>query len=260
MNLTYKPKWFKLEDYLENTDNLSAQEWGEVLNLRIYLWNYLNGKYENHDINRDYAKSILDTIIPFRRPKRRTRTIYGISPMNMERLAIYWSYFSELKNTNGLAKKLLDNEYNPKNSTEEERALIETPLELLDNLKGMSFLDSLGEVLISVDPMVSEEQLVADFKKWLSQCKKRLQLNPKGKNYSHKELQSWHKKRLLPYIDLLIDSTFQGISLTQCQLGNLLFPDEGNVDTTERIRKTTAIDAMELLKEETFLTLRSQGE
>ncbi|WP_224776499.1 DUF6387 family protein, partial [Citrobacter freundii] len=54
--------------------------------------------------------------------------------------------------------------------------------------------------------------------------------------------------KVLPYIDLFLWGEITGITLTQFQLAQLLFPDEFEVDIKDRLRSVTRPKAMELLE------------
>lgn len=261
MTLAYKPDWFNLDDYLKHTETLTEREWGIVLNIRIYLWNYMNGVYGDTSIDREYANEWLNTIIPFYRPKARPSETLSVSSVSLDRLAIHWGFYSELPKAmkNNLAERLLKDGWHPKKYTAKELEICETPLELLDDIRGSDFNDLGVGIIASINLNASEEQLMADFKKWITHSKRQLQLQPIKRNYTAKDFQGWHEKRLLPYIDLIIDAKYQNKPLTNYQAGCLIFPDEMNKDISETVRKTIRPQALELLTEEALHILRSQS-
>jgi hypothetical protein len=54
------------------------------------------------------------------------------------------------------------------------------------------------------------------------------------------DLANWHRYAVLPYFDLTNWAASQGAEISQPVLGRALFPDEYDVDLTERIRKVVS--------------------
>jgi hypothetical protein len=63
---------------------------------------------------------------------------------------------------------------------------------------------------------------------------------------------------LLPYIDLMIVAKQEKKHITQPQIARLIFPDEYEVDITERVRRTTKTNAEWLMRWETLLAIDNQ--
>ena len=82
---------------------------------------------------------------------------------------------------------------------------------------------------------MSDEQLIRDFKKFL--CEYRNALNFDQINFSA-EIKKWNKHKLLPCLDLLIWSNIENVHITNKVLGTVLYPQEFDMDPTERVRKT----------------------
>jgi hypothetical protein len=64
------------------------------------------------------------------------------------------------------------------------------------------------------------------------------------------------ERRILEYFDLSTIAALDGVLLTQNALGQALFPNELNVDTTERIRKVTQPLAARVFTEKCAEALR----
>jgi hypothetical protein len=107
-----------------------------------------------------------------------------------------------------------------------------------------------------VDLNADDEHLIASFGKWLSRV--RLEFGPanRSQSWSERSLQSWIDFRVLPFIDLNIYcSRIAELQLTQAVAGSLLFPDEIDVDLTERVRKVVIPLAERLLSYSFLLAL-----
>lgn len=261
---SYKPNWFNLDDYLSQTEEMSAKDWWSVLQVRTYLWKCLSKENEENEENHANLAALNETfnkIIPFRLQIAEHSRAGSIESATIEKLAIFWSYYLSNPKTRKLCESLLDPDYSYSKETKNESELRETPLEIIDNLKGSSFYnEGLGELLVTVDIMRSEEQLIQDFRAWIIKKKSDLSLRKTPKNISENELKRWHKNRLLPYIDLMIYAKLTNQPLTYPQQGNLIFPDDENKDVGESIRKTTERQALALLTEETLFVLKGQTE
>ncbi len=60
-------------------------------------------------------------------------------------------------------------------------------------------------------------------------------------------MNKWIKYRVLAYLDLKLISDFEGRSITQNKLGRMIYPDEFDIDLTERIRRSVIPCADSLL-------------
>lgn len=95
------------------------------------------------------------------------------------------------------------------------------------------------KALLSINLHASDEHIIEDFKKWLANTRSGLAKKSTKKTFSTTDLTEWTDYKILPYLDLKIWSIFTDCHITQVIIGNAIFPDELNVDTTERIRRTT---------------------
>jgi hypothetical protein len=111
---------------------------------------------------------------------------------------------------------------------------------------------------LSVDLHAAEEQIIEDFKKCLKNIRKNMQHPTVKKIFSSKDFNQWHEYKILPYLDLTIWGTFSGQKFTQALIGNALFHDEVELDTTERIRRTTKPKADWLMRPSILDALKKQ--
>ena len=92
---------------------------------------------------------------------------------------------------------------------------------------------------ITVDLRASDEDLILEFKNWLYEKRKsQKDIEFREKMFGEKEFSDWIKNRILPYLDLTIIAKAKGIKITNALMGNLLFPDDIEVDVAEKVRKT----------------------
>jgi hypothetical protein len=113
---------------------------------------------------------------------------------------------------------------------------IGTEEELLTSVEDtMTYLDT---PMVTIDSRSTDEQLKSDFDKWLNNYRSITRTKKRKKMFNLKEIEKWCNNKILPYIDLTIISESEGEKLTQHTIGQLLYPDEYDVDLTERIRQT----------------------
>lgn len=102
--------------------------------------------------------------------------------------------------------------------------------------------------LMEVDLLATDDDLVRQFKTWLST--ERARLNPFGKppkKLTDADRRQWVRHRVLGYIDLLLSAQAVGLRLTQQEIADNLFPDQYGKGGDEYIRKTVAPLARKLL-------------
>ena len=120
---------------------------------------------------------------------------------------------------------------------------------------------SIGDMAFTnvlVDLSGSDKQIKKDFLYWLENYRRATGYYAPKKNFTEKNSNEWISMQLLPYIDLTLIALYEGISITQYKLGSLLFPDDIEIDGTERIRRTVKPKAEWLLEQSTSLAMQSQ--
>lgn len=113
--------------------------------------------------------------------------------------------------------------------------------------------------ILTVDINASDQQLKNDFEEWLKDFRQTTKYEAEKKSIAPNALRKWAKHKVLPYLDLTLIAEAEKKRLTQNKLGNLLFPEEVEVDTTERIRATVAPLAEKLLDRKTLAVLMVQA-
>jgi hypothetical protein len=121
-------------------------------------------------------------------------------------------------------------------ATDLQTELIDTPIDILEEERG----EWGGIAHAAIDLTASDEQIMTDFKQWLSKFRAVIDFSPANKKYfSDKNLADWVQWRLLPYFDLMIVANAEGCVLTQAKAARLIFNDEYDIDIVDRLRRTT---------------------
>lgn len=127
--------------------------------------------------------------------------------------------------------------------TDQQKELIDTPIDLLFQER----YEWNGVAHAAIDLSATDQQIMNDFQKWLTNSRKVLSCKSNKTNFSDKNLSDWVQWRLLPYIDLMIVTNAEKCVLTQAKAARLIFNDEFDVDIVDRLRRTTKPKAEWLL-------------
>ena len=137
----------------------------------------------------------------------------------------------------------------------EQRKLVTSTYEanlLADGVdSGLSFL--------TVELWVTDEHLTQAFKTWLDGRRKTTGPSTNDRAFTEKDFQAWSRWQVLPYIDLTLWSKFCRTRIGLAAMGETLFPNETEVDTTDRVRRTTKRRADWLMRDEIQIALGNQA-
>jgi len=103
-------------------------------------------------------------------------------------------------------------------------------------------------ISLAVDLDSTDEQIMNDLKKVLSEYRKLSGHTSQEKKITPKNMKNWYEKKLLPYCDLVLVSRYEKIKIGQAKLANLLFSEEKDIDIVLRLRRTTIPSANYLFK------------
>lgn len=106
--------------------------------------------------------------------------------------------------------------------------------------------DGRTEAIVNVDLRASDELLEKAFSAWLSAQRNKLGSRNR-RAIPESALAKWHKQRVLPYLDLTLWQLAEGKALPFHRIADALFPDDVDVDLTERVRKVTRRNAESLI-------------
>lgn len=112
--------------------------------------------------------------------------------------------------------------------------------------------------ILTVDLCATDEQLVQAFKSWLAVRRKLTGPRTENRAFTDKDFQGWTRWHVLPYIDLILWSRFRRTRIGLAAMCEALFPNESEVDTTDRVRRTTQSRAEWLMRDEMLSALRAQ--
>lgn len=148
--------------------------------------------------------------------------------------------------------------------------LINTPYDLLIQQAGIEEGERFTNVVI--DLTATDEQILGDFKYWLSKYRKETGYKSSKNNFGDKNLVEWQKYRVLPYFDLNLFSPVmkclqdfeEGIedidgvavkTIYETKIARLIFPDK---DDPVGALRTTKKKFESLLKDETIKAIEIQ--
>ena len=124
--------------------------------------------------------------------------------------------------------------------------------------------DSISTIAhVTVDLCATDEQIESDFSHWLLHYRTATgHCVPKKKTheklFTQEVFNTWIKNRLVPYLDLKLIAEIEGKTITQEDLGVLLFPDKTGTDIEIKMSQTVKPDAEELIKKENLSLLVNQ--
>jgi hypothetical protein len=90
--------------------------------------------------------------------------------------------------------------------------------------------------MVIVNLSAPKELIQKDFSAWLEMRSKEYARGIPHR-FTDADLKQWHRQRVLAYLDLDLFQRVFNVTIPNHILGELLFPDETDVDVTERVRK-----------------------
>lgn len=121
------------------------------------------------------------------------------------------------------------------------------------------FPDSSYYEEVFVDLNTSDAQLIGDFKNWLAKKREARGIGAPKKDVTDADMQDWWRYRVLALIDIDLFCHYTDTSISQATLGNLLFPDEFDIDVSERVRKVVRPLANKLMSNVYLAALDEQA-
>jgi hypothetical protein len=111
--------------------------------------------------------------------------------------------------------------------------------------------------LLSVNLMLPDRELVAQFKAFLPLLRKECEATTYGEKWHRPDFREWARLGVLPYLDLVIWAKETDTKIPYQVLEEALFP--GPEGSEDRVRKTTAPKAAELISPRSLAYLRAQA-
>ncbi|ATG89129.1 hypothetical protein MKLM6_0857 [Methylomonas koyamae] len=187
-----------------------------------------------------WCKSFVNMISesPLLNVKADRRTSYiKTTARSLKNIDFVRTYDMILKNAPDIFHEYLEIE---KNSSENAFSLSLKNKELESFLyQNQSNLFSYQEAYLSINLHANDEQIIDDFRHWLSNIRELVNKKSAKKDFCESDFNEWAEYKVLPYIDLKIWSMLCERKITQSMIARALYPDEYEIDITERIRKTT---------------------
>lgn len=121
------------------------------------------------------------------------------------------------------------------------------------------FWNNESQATIKVNLYATDEQIQRDFSQWLTDCRQKSVIKPPKKILSQTKIDYWIQYGVIPYIDLVLISRFEGKRITQYKLAQLIFPDEYDVDIVGRLRQVTKPEAARIINNNFHKTLYAQS-
>lgn len=282
MSKTLDTSWFDLKNY-NKLNELDLRGWYCQLLMRYHIKFFIEDEFEYQDEdlywNEDeiedeikdrykFAKKWLELIKI--RPiiteddwdldlwyKKDPRYPFNTFSVESTRAHDFWSVVGDCEDNEGGLKNVWKCcELYDLKTTSKYHEIANTPFDVICKEKGFNI--SLSNV--TVDLTASDEQIMSDFRHWLTEYRKVMGYESKKNNFTNRHLLEWVKYRLLPYIDLTLIAELKGKTIPQAKMANLLFGDweEKPVNIVERLRKVTAPKAEWLLDESTLRVIEVQ--
>jgi len=243
--------WFDINKYAD-VEILNLEDWYFQLNKRRVILEFANvnpklvglihrsrWEYVNRNAKK-YISSIKNQ--PIFIPDKGSRPI--LSVRNSDFFDLRMAYIR----SNRLEEVL--NTLKSENFNERDEELIISPAD---------YFNPYSRAMLTVDLVATDEQLIKDFREWLKTIRAISKNKVREKKFKPNDLKKWVNYQILPYLDLTLIADAEEIILTQNMLGRMLFPNEYNVDLTERIRKIVKPLAEWLLDSNTLEALHIQS-
>lgn len=243
--------WFDLSKY-DSVENFNIDDWYYQLDKRRVIHKFSKENPETiekvgverwNDINRIAKKHIAsiknEPIFTYQKPKRRVLSVRDASFFDLH-LATY-------------TNKTLENVFNL-SDYELLHEMGKTPVVSKPD-KGTGF----DRAILTIDVGATDEQLINDFSQWLKNHRTITKYKVREKRFTSKDFEKWISNKVLPYLDLTLIANAEDKQLTQNTVGRLLFPNEYDVDLTERIRRSVKPLAELLIDNKTLEALNYQA-
>jgi hypothetical protein len=256
----FDTSWFDLNNY-DGLSKFSLREWGRQLSIRSQMWHSIHEPDLYEKVFSIWIETIkTEPLIPNSaidagewKELREHNPACFYSVFSTPAVHFWYALQEDLLSDVWDACRLEDQ----LEVTEEHSELADTPLDFLV-LKRDIGGEELANVVVNVE--ATDEQILSDFKNWLSAYRKASGCISHEKNFTDKNLADWCRWRLLPYIDLMLIAKASRAEITQNKIARLLFNDEFEIDIVDRLRRTTRPKAEWLIREHTVSAICAQAE
>ncbi len=256
--------WFDLKKY-EGLKDLDLQGWLNQIRVRIWA-RALNedSRFSRLIKNTPIVQEICSLDVDAQKYPFNTNSVKSIPAKDI------WFHTSVSNSPLNEVWRYCEKDRFKKSLTKEQNDLIEMPLNLLfrQMLPRAFFFNANGcDNYVSVDLTATDEQIMNDFKIWLTEYRKfadypALQKKDSTKplkEIGEKEFKQWRENRILPYLDLTIIEKCENKTLRKETLFKLIFPDDKScLNPEEKLKKTVKPLANWFLSSETISAIKFQ--
>ena len=283
-------KWFKLSNY-EALKSMSTSGWANVIRTRCENYNFvynpptngLHSKYlkgmiahrfssitttlkkgvliENNENDYNWLNYGVKALL--NGDSFSTVSVNSMRPYDVARL-MGGANFSQVLDACEYMIHDFPAEYEDDNSSIPDENLLELAYTPLDQTIRKQLNNSHPSAYVEINLSATDEQIEIDFRDWLTKYRYEIgfqvPINKAHKNLvSEKDFKKWIDFGVIPYLDLTIIPKIEGKEITQNTMAQLIFQDEFEVDTTDRLRQVTKKEAERLIKSKVHLALSAQA-
>ncbi|MEI6706235.1 MAG: DUF6387 family protein [Methylococcales bacterium] len=245
--------WFNLENYAE-LEKLDLKGWYRQLFMRWYFKKLIIPEYKC-----EFVATILPVIkkLPIWLDGIKTTPIIkkGIFRWHLWEDELIYPFDTHSVTSTDTRTFFEFHELYDFKTTSEHHEIINKPLNL--TLKDKDLYHS-SMHYVTVDLSATDEQIMKDFKHWLTEYRKFTDIESNKNKFSDKHLSKWIAHRILPYIDLMLIAEFEGKNITKTNIANIIFSDEFEKDIEGKLKKVTIPTAHWLLRESTLASIEKQ--
>lgn len=268
------PKEFLLPSY-DECINWTAKNWYKALIIRFDLFfneNHTDQHWVECDVNRSMA--ILQLM------KKPLGTDIGGSDSDIfepdwaplydqsiedfflgHELVLHLPEYRELYNRIKKNREALGRYNNPQNQSQHKQYIesIAPAWEVHQKLNPTySKSEKLAQFTVTVDLMAPDYLLKSLFENWLKNIRKSTQIINAEANFDQAKFVSWHKKRLLPYLDLKAWAKLSGVRIPNKTYCEVLFVDDASSKSETDIKRTVDKGAMSLMSRDLIFALQCE--
>ena len=268
------PKEFSLSSY-DECMNWTAKDWYKALITRSDLFfneDYTDMYWEECDINRSMTilqlmkqpmgidiSDNLETFKPDWTPLYdQSIEDFFLSHVLVENYPSYRELYDSLqKNRDELGR------YNNPQNQSQYKKYIESLTPAWQVHQKLNLPDREGEIItqftITVDLTAPDYLLKALFENWLRMARKNTQITNAEANFDQTKFIKWHKKRLLPYLDLKAWAKLADVQIPNRTYCDVLFADDLSGKSESDIKRTVDKNAMELMSLDLIFALQCEA-
>lgn len=227
------PPEFNLEKY-SALEGLSVEDFLNQVDARGCLW--MSRIHGNEKYLQEIKKILLNPIVS-RTEAMEVDAPYSMRSVSMTTVGCTLSIIDDLRRAGDAVSDAVQAGI----KTDAQHQIIDSPVDIFSDWPETT-------ARINIDLYHSDEQILDDLRQLLPVIRKTKGVPYGAKDLKLPEIKKAIENRVIPYLDLEIWAEITGVKITQNTMGNALFPDTPDIDTTEKIRRTVRPLAHEVMK------------